>query len=164
MTTPERMALEVCRRWPRAMRARAGGRAPSTMHRPPSAARAAHRARRGVGPCDGGVTAKVVQRQSPPPAAVQRHIASGESSLPDPEIVAGPLHVPVPVALTTAWTCGVELPVTQTVSAGPLGLTAKYAEPTLVSPPDRTTGADHSLLPMEPLTANICDAEKPMNS
>src|ERR1039458_9833174 len=66
--------------------------------------------------------------------AVLTAAASGASSLPGPETVTGLPQVPVPVALTTAWICGVALPVTQTVSAGPPGATAKYTEPTLVSP------------------------------
>src|ERR1035441_7235904 len=90
--------------------------------------------------------------------------ASGASALPGPETVTGLPQVPVAMALMTAWTCGVAPPVTQTVSAGPLGAPAKYTEPTIVSLPDRTTGADHTLLLMAPLTANTCDVEKPMNS
>src|ERR1017187_844902 len=90
--------------------------------------------------------------------------ASGASSLPGPETVTGLPQVPVPVALTTAWICGVALPFPQPPSAGPPGATAKYTEPRLVSLSDRTTGADHTLLLMAPLTANTCDVEKPMNS
>ena len=46
--------------------------------------------------------------------------ASGASPLPGPETVTGLPQVPVPVALTAAWICGVAPPVTQTASAGPL--------------------------------------------
>src|ERR1017187_8528342 len=83
--------------------------------------------------------------------------ASGASPLPGPETVTGLPQVPVAVARTTAWICGVAPPVTQTVSAGPLGATAKDTEPTRVSLPDKTTGADQTLVLMEPPTANTCD-------
>src|ERR1700689_5637648 len=90
--------------------------------------------------------------------------ASGAISLPGPETVTGLLQAPVAVALVTAWICGVALAVTQTASAAPLGARAKYIEPRLAALPDRTTGDDHVLLLMEPLTASACDEEKPMSS
>src|ERR1700722_2362419 len=90
--------------------------------------------------------------------------ASGAISVPGPEIVTGLPQLPVAVALMTAWICGVAVPVTQITSASPLEARAKYIEPRLVSLPDTITGVDQVLLLMEPLTANACDVEKPMNS
>ena len=48
------------------------------------------------------------------------------------------------VALLTAWISGVALLDNQTANAAPFGARAKYIWPTLVSPPDRTTGGDHA--------------------
>lgn len=84
--------------------------------------------------------------------------------LPGPEILTGALQVPVAVALVTAWTAGVPLLDNQTISAAPLGATAKITWPTDVSLPDRTTGDDHVLLLMELFTASTCDEENPMDS
>src|SRR5450755_2972872 len=91
--------------------------------------------------------------------------ASGPISLlPGTETVTGVPQIPVAVALTTAWISGVAPLDNQTASAAPFEARAKYTEPTLVSLPDRTTGGDHALPLMEPLTASACDVEKPMNS
>src|ERR1700729_1857847 len=91
--------------------------------------------------------------------------ASGPISLsPVRETVTGLPQVSAAAALMTARICGVALPVTQTARAAPLGARAKYTEPRVASPPDSTTGGDHALLLMEPLTASACDVEKPMNS
>src|SRR5580698_4100443 len=90
--------------------------------------------------------------------------ASGPISVPGPETVIGLLQVPVGVDRMAARTTGVALLFSQTASARPPEATLKYTWPTLVSLPDRTTGDDQVLLLMEPLTANACDEEKPMNS
>src|ERR1035441_10529433 len=91
--------------------------------------------------------------------------ASGPISLlPGTETVTGVPQIPVAVALTTAWTSGVALLDNQTASAAPFGARAKYTEPTLVSLPDRTTGGDHALPLMEPLTASAPHPQIPMDS
>src|SRR5258708_39507120 len=90
--------------------------------------------------------------------------ASGPIPLPGPETVTGLPQLPVAATLMTAWISGIALLVTQTASVMPLGASAKYTEPRRVSLPDTTTGGDHALLLMEPLTASACDVEKPMNS
>ena len=90
--------------------------------------------------------------------------ASGEISLPGPEILAGALQIAVPVALVMAWITGVPLLDNQATSAAPLGATAKNTWPTDVSLSDRTAGDDHVLLLMEPFTASTCDVGNPMDS
>ena len=67
------------------------------------------------------------------------------------------LQAPVAVALVAARIAGVPLLDNQTVSDAPLGARAKYIWPTLVSAPDRTTGEDHVLLVIDPLTASACE-------
>src|SRR6516225_4233575 len=83
--------------------------------------------------------------------------ASGEMELPGPDTVIGPLHEPNAFARVMAWIAGVPLLDNQTVTAAPLGARAKYTWLTLVSLPDRTTGTNHVLLLMDPLTASASD-------
>ena len=90
--------------------------------------------------------------------------ASGEISLPGPEILAGALQDPVAVALVIAWIAGVPLFDNQMASAAPLGATATITWPTDVSLPDRITRDDHVLLLMVPLTASACDVGYVMDS
>src|ERR1017187_5049746 len=86
--------------------------------------------------------------------------ASGEMEVPGPETVIGLPQGPVAVALVMAWIAGVPLLDNQMVSAAPLGARAKYTWLTFVSLPDRTTGDDHVLLLMDPLTVSACDPGK----
>src|ERR1035441_5058088 len=90
--------------------------------------------------------------------------ASGAMELPGPETVIGLPQVPAAVALVAAWISGFGLLDIQTASCAPLGATAKCTWLTLVSLPDRTTGDDHVLLLMEPLTVSACDVGKAMTS
>src|ERR1035441_7161529 len=90
--------------------------------------------------------------------------ASGAMEVPGPEIVTGVLQVPVAVALVEARIAGVALSDNQMARAAPLGASAKLASPTRVSPLDRTTGGDHVLLLIDPLTANACDVGYVMDS
>src|SRR5208283_3674386 len=84
-------------------------------------------------------------------------VASGAMELPGPETVVRLPQVPIALGLVMAWIAGVPLFDNQMVSAAPLGARAKYTWLTLVSLPDRTTGDDHELLLMVPLTASACD-------
>src|ERR1035438_8647555 len=90
--------------------------------------------------------------------------ASGAMELPGPETVTGLSQVPIAVALVAAWIWGVGLLDSQTATCAPLGATAKFTWLTFVSLPDRTTGDDHVLLLIEPLTVSACDVGKAITS
>src|SRR5579859_1900155 len=90
--------------------------------------------------------------------------ASSAIELPGPEILSGLLQFPVAEALVAAWISGVAVFDSQAVTAVPLEERAKSTSPTIVSPPDSTTGDDQTLLLMELLTASAADVLRPKKS